>query len=104
MKEQAIVKQIKEYLQSLEDSNKLYFIRNNSGAVVVKNRFIRFGKEGSSDFIIFMPKNRVLFIEIKNESGKQTEKQKEFKNKIVNLGYEYYIVRSVDELINIINA
>jgi hypothetical protein len=54
-------------------------------------------KAGVSDLIILLP-NRVLFIEVKTDKGKQQNTQKEFQNKVQELGFEYYIVRSVNDI------
>jgi hypothetical protein len=51
---------------------------------------------GVSDLIILKP-NKVVFIELKTASGKQSEKQKEFQDKVTLLGFDYFIVRSLDE-------
>jgi hypothetical protein len=53
-------------------------------------------KSGVSDLIVLLP-NRCVFIECKDEKGKQRETQMEFENTVKNLGFEYYIVRSLDD-------
>ena len=59
-------------------------------------------KAGVSDLIVLFPK-KVLFIEVKTENGVQSEKQKEFENILINLGFEYHLVRSLDQFKKIIN-
>ncbi len=56
---------------------------------------------GVSDLIILQP-NKTLFIELKIEKGVQSDKQKDFENVVSNLGFNYYIVRSLDEFKKII--
>lgn len=51
---------------------------------------------GVSDLIILMP-NKCIFVEVKAERGVQSEKQKFFENKVKLLGFDYFIVRSLDE-------
>lgn len=51
---------------------------------------------GVSDLIVVF-KNRMLFIEMKTEKGRQSKTQKEFQNRITALGYEYHICRNFDE-------
>lgn len=51
---------------------------------------------GVSDLIIIQP-NKVSFVEVKTQSGKQSEKQKEFQNKVELLGFKYYLVRSLED-------
>ena len=63
--------------------------RNNS-------KYIKSGVlSGVSDLILVIDK--VSFVEVKNRSGKQSEKQKEFQNKVELLGFKYYLVRSLDD-------
>ena len=56
---------------------------------------------GVSDLIVLMP-NRCIFVEVKTDVGKQSDKQKEFEITVKNLGFEYYVVRSLIEFINIL--
>ena len=51
---------------------------------------------GVSDLIIIQP-NRCLFVEVKLEKGKQSDKQIEFQNKVEMLGFEYIVVRSLED-------
>ena len=57
--------------------------------------------KGISD-IIAIKNNRVLFLEIKRPGGKQSDYQKQFQADIESQGGEYYIVRSIDDLVKII--
>lgn len=56
---------------------------------------------GVSDLIFLMP-NRIIFFEVKTETGKQSAKQIEFEQKVLNLGFEYYLVKSVQDALNAI--
>ena len=56
---------------------------------------------GVSDLIIIQPK-RCIFIEVKLEKGRQSQQQIEFEKKVKNLGFEYYLVRSLEDFQNII--
>lgn len=51
---------------------------------------------GSSDLVIVL-KEKVLFVEIKTETGKQSDNQKEFQRDVEALGYEYLLWKSVDD-------
>lgn len=55
---------------------------------------------GVSDLIIFSEK-KVLLVEMKTPTGRQTQSQKAFQQKIEKLGYLYFICRSVEEFMNI---
>jgi len=52
--------------------------------------------------IIAIKNNRVLFLEIKRPTGKLSNYQKQFQTDIEGQGGEYYIIRSIDDLIKII--
>ena len=56
---------------------------------------------GVSDLIVLM-ENQCLFFECKTEIGKQSDKQKEFQLQVENLGFKYFIVRSLIDFQNII--
>lgn len=56
---------------------------------------------GVSDLVVIL-NNKVLFIEMKSEIGKQRIEQKAFQNKIENLNQKYYICRSLESFKEII--
>lgn len=56
---------------------------------------------GVADLIILLPK-RVVFVEMKMPEGRQSDSQKEFEKKVEELGFEYYIWRSVDEAVQFV--
>lgn len=56
-------------------------------------------KSGVSDMIIIQP-NRCIFVEIKTETGQQSDKQKEFQKTVEALGFEYWVIRSLEQLKN----
>ena len=58
-------------------------------------------KRGIPD-IIAIKNNRVLFLEIKRPGGKLTEHQQQFQADINGQGGEYYVIKSLDDLIKII--
>ena len=53
-------------------------------------------KKGVSDLIVLMPK-RVIFVEVKTPTGGQSPDQKDFESLVKNLGFEYYLVRSLQD-------
>lgn len=52
---------------------------------------------GVSDTIIILPNSKFIFVEFKTQTGKQSEKQKEFEERVKKHGYDYFIIRSVEE-------
>lgn len=57
---------------------------------------------GVSDLIVLQP-GRVLFIEVKTPSGRQSKTQLRFENIVSKLGFKYFIVRSLDEFKDLVN-
>lgn len=58
-------------------------------------------KAGVSDLIVLMP-NRCIFVELKTDTGIQSDGQKEFEYTVKKLGFEYYLVRSLETFKKII--
>ena len=84
--ESNLQKDILELLQY----EKIPAYRINSGATVIENRFIRFGVEGFSDIIAFLPPDGKSFAI-------------EFINIINKTGGVGIFTRSIDDVINIVN-
>lgn len=51
---------------------------------------------GVSDLIVVLP-NKTIFVELKTETGIQSDKQKLFESKIKELNQEYYLIRSLEQ-------
>ena len=58
---------------------------------------------GVSDLIVHLP-NRILFIEVKTETGKQSVAQINFQKKVSTLGGQYIVVRSLTQFQNELKA
>jgi hypothetical protein len=71
-----------------------------NGAFVSKRQAMKLKSTGLvagvSDLIIIQP-SRCLFVELKFEKGKQSEGQISFQKKVEMLGFEYIVVRSLEE-------
>lgn len=52
---------------------------------------------GASDLIVITPNGKLMFVELKNETGLQSDKQKDFQNRVSDLGFEYHLIRSIEE-------
>lgn len=90
----------KEVLQSclqLLDIYKIFNWRNNTGALKTEKSFMRFGVKGSPD-IIALHDNAFIGIECKSTIGKQSDSQKEFQKKVEKAGGFYFLVRSSEQL------
>lgn len=51
---------------------------------------------GVSDLIVVQP-NRVIFVEVKTATGRQSDKQKAFEKTVKDLGFEYILVRNLED-------
>lgn len=51
---------------------------------------------GASDLIIIFP-GKLIFVEVKTDTGRQSDVQKEFEKRVNALGFEYWLVRSLEE-------
>jgi len=74
------------------------FWRNNTGAIRLDKRFIRFGAVGSSDILGIMSDGRFLAIEVKSAKGRLTKYQKAFLDGIRDAGGVALVARSVDDV------
>jgi len=52
---------------------------------------------GVSDLIVLLP-NKAIFCEVKTEAGTQSDAQKDFQKQVEALGFEYILVRNLDDL------
>ena len=120
IKESEIQKVILDYLQVQENMGKLMFQRSNSLNVTTKDgHYIKTGKKGSPDILVWtsgryyrgiypddfpnLKKSiRSLALEVKSESGKLSPTQKIWQDKFEKLGGEYYIVRSLEDVLKIL--
>jgi len=77
-----------------------FFAWNNpTGCVrIAPDRFIRFGKVGSSDIIGVLPDGRFLAVETKTQKGRLTPEQAAFLEKVRGLGGVAILARSFQEL------
>jgi hypothetical protein len=92
-------RKVNGYLRHHENKNNLTFIKVFVGKITLPNRDVmQVGRKGFSDYIIFLPNAKTIFIELKTEKTYLNENQKEFQNRINNLAFEYHIIRSVKEL------
>jgi len=53
--------------------------------------------KGASDLIVILPNSKLIFVELKTEKGIQSPEQNDFQFRVNELGYEYHLIRSLDE-------
>lgn len=55
--------------------------------------------KGASDLIVIFPNGKLCFIELKMPKGVQSDEQKDFESRVKLLGFEYHLIRSLEEFI-----
>lgn len=113
--ESDILRQIRDYLDIEMAREKLYYDRLNSGKILALygkiKRMIHLCRDGTADIIVLKgyylnPINfricRVIYLEVKGPKGKQREEQKEFQGLVEAQGAEYYVVRDLDSVMEIL--
>lgn len=105
-KESEIQSQIIDYLQLLENQGKLFLHRvNNISVYDPKIRthrvFPKGAKKGFPD-IICLKDGLLIGLEVKTGEGKQSKEQKEIEKYFKKHGAAYFVVRSLEEVIEII--
>ena len=105
MKESQIQTAIEQYLRVLEQNGRLVYIKNNSGAYRTgTGGFVRFGRSGSSDFLLFVSEGRCIHLEVKAEKGRQSKSQRDYQRLVERLGHRYLVVRSVKEVASLFDG
>lgn len=82
------------------DQRRLLFAVNNNSINRVKGAQMKsIGVvSGVSDLIFINPRTgSVQFLEIKLEKGRQSDNQIDFEQKVIRLGYKYYLIRSIED-------
>jgi len=59
---------------------------------------------GCPDIEIILNDGKVLWIEVKSKKGVQSDSQKMFQKELEDRGHKYYIVRSLDDVVNILGV
>ena len=61
----------------------------------------KYAMQGVPDIIIIGDGGFVIFLEIKSSGGKLSKSQKEFQRRCKEVGAEYYVIKTVDQLIDL---
>lgn len=82
-----------------EERKLLFMVHNNPKNKIDGARLKSKGLvSGVSDLVYLSPREvKSYYLEVKTESGNQSESQKEWEKLITSLGYSYHIIRSYDE-------
>jgi hypothetical protein len=92
---------------SLMNMGKMVYLRLNSGKIIIGDeghkRAVVCCPMGTSDGILIFPNpTRVIFIEYKSPTGKQTREQVEFCKKVEEQGHLYWLVSDFDAFKDVI--
>lgn len=80
-----------------EHRQMLFHVQQSAKNWIQGSRFKAIGvTSGVSDLVLIL-KNRIVFIELKVESGKQSPAQVTFQDKVETRGHQYSIVRTFEE-------
>lgn len=71
------------------------------GRVLAKFKLTGF-KKGVADVHLCFPNGKLIYIEFKTATGTQRPEQKEFQQQVEDLGFKYYIVRSLEDFKEIV--
>lgn len=83
--------------------NGFMVLRNNSGAVKIQDRLIKFGQRGSADILAW--KNGVPYaIECKTKTGRLSEFQKQWLEEAKDHGIVTIVARSVEDVISVLTG
>ncbi len=113
LSESQIQSSIIDWLSSMESRGLLFYERRNNGAIfqpikkvgaLMLGRFrsaAKGSKRGSPDISVLTMfsdgRTRVVYLEVKSDSGKQEPEQIAYEANVKKFGAEYYVVRSLGE-------
>lgn len=102
MKETMIQASIIQYLQMLDNMWKIYFFRSWAWSVRTQTgSFFKTWRKWCPDISV-VKDWKYIWLEVKNEKWRQTENQKIAEKYIRKVWWEYYVVRSVDDVVKIL--
>lgn len=111
MKEGELKTAVSDYLEYGTNQGKWYADRLNSGAVTVARGYAKYKiqlcREGTADFVVIVRDwivPRVIFLELKGDKGRQSPEQGAFQKLVEAQGAEYYVIKSIEELENILGG
>lgn len=89
---------VRNILQAWGAHPRLRIWRQNTGAAMYKDRFVKFGVAGQPDIIgVMAPSGRFIAIECKSDTGKQSDEQKAWETMFRSYGGVYILARNVGD-------
>jgi len=82
---------------NLNTGNIIFSVPNDSKDIKEQLRKKATGLMAGVSDLIVLHNGEVLFIECKDDKGRQSDKQKQFQERVEAQGFKYYLVRSLEE-------
>jgi hypothetical protein len=80
----------------------IFCMRLNSGKVKVRGAWMNLAPVGTADIVAYPEKSLPVWLEIKQVKGEQRDAQVTFQEKVTSLGHSYYVIKSVDEVMELL--
>ncbi len=71
-------------------------IRMQSGKVRVRGGWMMLAPAGTADILCF-PRGKVVWLETKTLKGELRQAQEAFRDRVMQMGHKYFVIRSIDE-------
>lgn len=88
---------VRDILVALSLGSRCRVWQNNTGAIQIESRFIKFGLVGSADILGLVRGGIFLAVEVKIGNDQQSPEQKNFERMIHRFGGIYILARSVKD-------
>ena len=99
-KESDIQRAIIDYLKLRKDC--VVYRLNNVGVPLKNGRFRPSPVKGLPDLVLLVGTGQAVWLEVKTKKGKQSENQKHFESEVKRMKGKYFVVRSVNDVIEIL--
>ncbi len=114
MKESELKSAVADFLTIGETQGKWFWLRLNAGSFILTDKDGNFrrrvigARKGTADYMVIesydpdKPSCLVYFLELKSEKGTTTKAQDEFAELVREQGAEYFIIRSIEEVMEVL--
>jgi len=75
----------------------IFSVPNDSKDAKEQMRKIATGLMAGVSDLIILRQNEAIFVEVKTDIGRQSDKQKSFQEQVESLGFRYILVRSLED-------
>jgi len=93
------------FLKSYNDKGMFVSIPNDERDPVASKRKRLTGRmKGAADVVLILDNGRVVWVEFKLPTGRQSDAQLLFERRVQSLGHQYHVVRSLEQFQNLIKS